>query len=127
MKKLLLTLFVLLFSISIFSQDVLWGKATRLNYRIYGYEWTGWTRQYIDVKWDFANNQLIIYSRDTQILDYWNVNKEYSKGITIYTMNATDTENKQLVLQIFVYNSGGVYIKMLYTDIEYKYELKSLY
>ena len=123
MKKLIILLVILLGSIASSATDY---KAVRLNYRNIGYQWVGWQQTNIDIAWDYDSRKLVIYSDEVQVIDYWNIKESYSNGVTMYTMNADDTQNHRLILQIYVYNNGGAYIKMLYSNVEYKYELRSL-
>ena len=126
MKKLIILMVIFLTSVCTFATDAEWGKATRLNYRNIGYDWVGWQTTNIDVNWDYDSNQIIIYSDEKQIIDYWNLKKSYSNGITKYRMNADDTQHNRLIMEIYLYDSGGVFIKMLYSNVEYKYELNYL-
>ena len=123
MKKLIILLAILLSSINASATDY---KAVRLNFRNVGYQWVGWQQTNIDIAWDYDSRKLVIYSDEVQVIDYWNIKESYSNGVTMYTMNADDTQNHRLILQIYVYNNGGAYIKMLYSNVEYKYELRSL-
>lgn len=82
MMRLLFILFELLLCTSVFSEDVKWFKANELalKYKTYSgwTDWTEWRPVDVNVRMDFSQDRIIIYSADPQI--YRIVAKNYSKS-----------------------------------------------
>lgn len=129
MKKLLICLFSMLLLSSIaYSNDVLFIKMEKFAARVLPYDWSEWINTNIDCTWDMTDKRIIIYSENRQIFDYDDeVYTEKSDYILFTSKNATDSNYKNMYLEIYVYKAtGNGYLKVLYNDAEYKYKMRRI-
>ena len=130
MKKLLLLLVMLLGMItpSVAQQNdpnELWYITNYLNIDT-GNGWTGWTETECQVKFNFDNKHIVIFSDSQQIFDFVSSDVKYCDWGTKFSMYCTDTNYTTCLLELFVYKKGYDYIKITYSDITYKYQIEPI-
>lgn len=122
MKKLILIISFVLLSLIAFSQTHIF-QTTQFSAKFTGYEWSDWVPSSLDITWNLSIARIIIYSADTQIIDYQN---EITKTYTSYTVTratATDREHLPILIEFTTYITGDSYLKISYSDIQYQYKL----
>ena len=121
MKKLLL-LALLMLTLSA-SAESFWFKTESLALKTPGKEWSQWYPEVMDVVLDFDKQQFVVYSYSEQVLDYVDLTSTKYKDFVLLEARCTDTNYNVCTVQIFVYTSGNVYLKIIYSNIQYKYKL----
>ena len=131
MKKVFLIIFLLSSVISnIYSQFEREYKlsnmlATEAAIKIPGYEYSSWEKLETPIKVYFnpAEERIIIFSKDIQIIDYVNLDTFKFSNYYQYVALATDTDYVKFKFNLYIYNSGLIILKLVYSNIEYKYKL----
>ena len=122
MKKLLLVITLAIITLPIMSQSHFL-KASELIIT----DGINDSRKYVDTSiiLNTSNKRIIIYSNETQIIDYV-VNNIYEKdNYIIFEANATDTKYKKINIIISISNnSNNIIITIGYPDFAYAYICK---
>lgn len=122
MKKLIFSLFFVLFSFSTFAQELNWFKTTCFNYKEKNAEWGEWVYSDLNLSINFEECQIVIYSAEKQIIDFENaVVKKFKGGLCMYA-DATDSNYKIVKIELYVYTIKSFYLKVIYPKFEYKYQ-----
>lgn len=123
MKRLIIVL--CLFVSVIVNAEVLPLKLTQMCYKEEAYTtWSKWKECDIDAYWDIDEEQLVISSEKVQIIDYKEATVTKFKDYTlIKSTKATDSDYSRIWLELYIYNSGVGYIKVIYKDVEFKYKM----
>jgi len=127
MKKLIFIFSLLLVVFTIQAQaQVDWYKATTFSMRaLPSGLWSEETATFLPVSISSATKRIEIFTEAKQIFDYVTFSTtEFSYG-TVYGSYATDSNYGAVYIEIIIYNSKQVYIKITYSDFEYKYKLVS--
>lgn len=78
----------------------------------------------IKVYHNVDEHKIIIFSEVPQILDYGTL-RSYDRGEWVqFVALATDTEYIDMEINLYLYKSGLIIIRLVYSDVEYKYKLK---
>lgn len=130
MMRLLFILFELLLCTSVFSEDVKWFKANELalKYKTYSgwTDWTEWRPVDVNVRMDFSQDKIIIYSADPQI--YRIVAKNYSKSNSdTIAFNIIDQDGDRGDLRLrFLENNNIVQLYIDFNNICWVYNMRLL-
>lgn len=125
MKKFFFVVIFAIIAITTFAQDT-WFSATSFAGRMYpNGQWSEWFVSDIPIVMNFATKHIEIWSETKQIIDFVELKEESFNGGKVYKTLATDTNYKTIGVQIFLYNSGSAYLKIIdyFKEIEYKYKL----
>jgi len=124
MKKLILLVIILITTLSA-SAETFYYKTTAIAMDFLdGKGYNPWKPCEVDITIDFDAQQVVIYSKETQVLDIeYSSTTEY-KDYSVIGCIVNDTNYDRCYLKIFVYNNGDIYFKMIYPYIVYKYKVK---
>lgn len=80
----------------------------------------------INVKLDISTNRLVIYSEETQIIDYEEVRSyEDSDGYGVVECTATDSDYKNIGLEILIHlKMNHIIILIEYKNLAYSYSCR---
>jgi hypothetical protein len=125
MKKIIICIIALFCFISVNSENtVIKLNITAGAARVIPAGWSKWIPTSLKGEWRVDEGRIIIYSQETQFIDYSDpVVKETKDYMLITSQNATDTDNKDIFLEIYIYKSGSGYLKLIYNDAEIKYKM----
>lgn len=130
MMRLLFILFELLLCTSVFSEDIKWFKANELalKYKTYSgwTDWSEWKPVDVNVRMDFSQDRIIIYSADPQI--YRIVAKNYSKSNSnTIAFNIIDQDGDRGDLRLrFLENDNIVQLYIDFNNICWVYNMRLL-
>lgn len=129
MKKLILLLF-LLCNINIgFANDIYWFKATEFSIKMkhngYWQDWTDWQDCDIEVKFDFNNEKITIYSNEVQIYRIISHIKQDSDGSggTADTFKVKDQDGRRGQLRLRQQSDGERQIYIDFNDVSWVYNI----
>lgn len=122
MKKLLFIVVILFATLSLTAQTY-YKTTDRLNIN-YGNGFTGWNYCAVDIKIDTDNDQIIIYSDNIQVFHVNTSETSYGTNYKLVRCWCSDYDKVNCVMNIYFYNSSNWYIKLIYSNIEYKYRIK---
>lgn len=130
MMRLLFILFELLLCTNIFAEDTQWFKATELalKYRTYSgwTDWSEWKPVEVNVRVDFSQDRIILYSADPQI--YRIVAKNNSKctsDTVAFSIIDQDGDRGDLRLR-FLENNDIVQLYVDFNNICWVYNMRLL-
>lgn len=127
MRKRLLTLLVgLIIGISAFSQTV-WFTAFQFAYRETDWSsWSPWQTCNIDVKFDYDTDQIIIYSRVTQVYQVYTYDGEktdYDGGEQVQ-FGVIDQDNDRGKIRLRVERNGNSQIYVDFLNVHWVYNVR---
>lgn len=128
MKKILIGLFFILFSITVQAEEkaVYWLNLNGINIKPDKCEWSGWKFCDLDACVDLENGVLWIYSPTLQVFDLLKINEKnrQQKDATQFSVLAKDRNNHICEIVIWTDPDGKSYLLIRYADGEYKYSIK---
>ncbi|MGV8961862.1 MAG: hypothetical protein ACOH2V_00510 [Candidatus Saccharimonadaceae bacterium] len=123
MKKLLLILVFVIVTITTQAAP-LWYHITGLSTRDPNGEWSTWVYTDLSMAINFDTKHIEIYTENIQIFDYSGfVTSSIDKG-TMYKSLATDSQFRTVEVYLLIYDSGIVYFKVAYNNLEYVYNVE---
>ena len=122
MKKLLLII-ISLFIFTVSYSQVFSMKATHFSYRTPGYSWSDWEYTSIPAILNINTRQIVIDSQTPQIFSFEQLLQQNYSGYSTFTGYASDIRGITVKIEIKMYDDGDVFLKIFYSDIEYKYRL----
>ena len=124
MKKLILLVIILITTLSANAETYFYKTSALAIDILDGKGYNSWKPCEVDITIDFDAQQVVIYSKETQVLDIeYSSTTEY-KDYSVIGCIVNDTNYATCYLKIFVYNNGDIYFKMIYPYIVYKYKVK---
>lgn len=115
---------MLFISFTVFSQ-IKEHVATSVCYKILpNGVYSDWVDCNIKVNWNLTKKHIVIYSEETQIIDYTRLEESFEDGVTIYQGYATDATYQIIFLSVIITNNYNIFLKIKYSDIEYMYRLE---
>lgn len=126
MKKLLKKMFIivaLLVATLSLNAQTYYRTTDQLNIN-YGNGYTGWNYCAINTTIDIDNSQIIIYSSQTQIFNVYSSQQYNYSNYKLIRCWCTDISGVNCIMDLYFYPSSNWFIKLSYTNIEYKYRLK---
>lgn len=124
MKKFLLMLMLMFTCSFVNAQQILWFKTTEMAIKYQGYEWSDWVPAKINVKFDLANDIIIIYSDKTQIYKVLGINNppyDATGRQVAYSVIDQDYDRGQIRLRIE--NNGNSQIYVDFSDVSWVYNV----
>ena len=121
MKKIIILITLVVFSLPAFSQ-VFKVNATKFRFTLDFDSWSSWTNVNIPVLINFEEKRVIIYSKEKQIIDFDYLNKEVIDNCIVLDGIATDSNNKRVILVLNICEKI-TFLSLMYDDISYTYEL----
>lgn len=125
MKKIIICIITLFCFIAVNAENSIAKlDITAATVRVAPAGWSNWISTSLKGEWRVNEGRIIIYSKETQIIDYSDPDvKETKDYMLITSQNATDTNNKDIFLEIYLYKNGASYLKLIYNDAEIKYKM----
>lgn len=122
MKKLIVSLLFLSTSLIVFAGT--WFSLPQINIKPDGCEWSGW--QYckpepIMMYFEPEIKKMTIYSKEVQIINYSVLEEKKYKDFDTLIGYATDTNYKNIVIQITSFKNGTEFLTISYSDSTYMY------
>jgi len=126
MKKLILLVIILISTISIKAEVFYYTTSAIAIDNLDGNGFGKWKQCNVDITINFETEQIIIYSSEIQIMDIESsYNIEY-KDYTMVGLYINDTQYNKCLLKLFIYDSGSLYVKLEYNNIQYKYKINKI-
>lgn len=124
MKKIIIIAITLFLSLGAFAQERV--LATHFAAK-YSYEsaYGPWQSVNIPVTIDTDKNRIVIYSKETQIIDYVSPEIKEQDGYKYMTAYATDTKYKNIQVELWFMNTTTIVLRLRYLDFEYQYQLSA--
>ena len=121
MKKIIILITLVVFSLPAFSQ-VFKVNATKFRFTLDFDSWSNWEKVNIPISINFNEKRIIIYSKETQIIDFNYLNKEQIDSCISLDGIATDSDNKKIILVLYICEKI-TFLSLMYDNISYTYEL----
>lgn len=122
MKKIFISLLFLLTSLTLFADN--WYSLSHINIKPRNCDWTGWIKispEPIKMLFEPEIKKITIYSKEIQIINYSVLEeKQYNEYYTL-TGYATDTNYKNILIQITSFKNGTEFFAISYSDGTYMY------
>ena len=112
---------LVVFSLPAFSQEFKL-HAVKFRFTLDFDSWSNWEKVNIPISINFDEKRIIIYSKETQIIDFNYLNKEQIDSCISLDGIATDSDNKKIILVLYICEKI-TFLSLMYDDISYTYEL----
>ena len=123
MKKIFSLLAILIIATTAFSQTFNL-QSTHFTYRVTGGDWTGWVPATVNASVNMDTKNIYVYSQDPQMFTFSNLTQEDFNGYSNFKGYAIDKIGNTVGLNITIYESGEVFIRITYSDGEYMYKFR---
>ena len=122
MKTLALAIFLIL-SLAVHAQTRDY-KSVSFNIRVPNHtDWGEWENSSIDMTFDYDKQVLTVYSSMIQKFSWKYSTDEPYYGGTLFRLYCTDIDSTKCTLEVWNYDEGNAYVKIIYNNLEYMYML----
>jgi len=123
MKKLLSTLLLIILTTPVFSQQVIY-NTDYFSIRVPHQTWERWEVSNIAVIIEYDNHKISVYSKYLQKYSFDDSESKPFKGGYLFTFYCTNDQSLHCIIELWSYDSGAMYMKVKYKNMEYKYRLR---
>ena len=129
MKRLFLLLMISIIGVSAYSQTVQYFRTTSFAYRYAEYgtwtNWSNWQECYVDIKFDFSNDVIYIYSDKTQIYKVlYQEESPYDNSGQQVKFRVLDQDGDYGHIRLRVENNGNSQIYIDFNNISWVYNVR---
>ena len=108
----------------VIAQDVAWFRTTSLAIKVQGHDWSDWKTAKMNVKFDFDNDKITIFSNEIQIYKILKeVEPPYDPHGKQVAFSVIDQDLDYGQIRLRVENNGNSQIYVDFSDISWVYNV----
>lgn len=123
MKK---VFFILIFVIAAITTQAepLWYRITGITINVEKSGWSEWKATEIPLCIDLNTKHIEVFTEEVQVFDYTGFQPtKYTEGV-IFESLGTDSNYRTVAITLAMYDSGEIFLKISYNDVEYIYNVE---